>query len=143
MTGLTRRAPVLICLLVAAAAPSSWAEDPVEDIAILDRLAAPKPTAILRGVDKITARVTDIEAPLDEPVTFGTLDIIARTCHKRPPIEPPEVSVFLEIADMPPGGTRRRVFSGWMFASSPALSALEHPVYDVWVIDCKTSAPDN
>ena len=118
------------------------AEDIEEDIAILMRRDAPPPVAVLRGVDKITAAITDIEAPLDQPVIFGTLEIVARTCKKRPPVEPPEVSAFLEITDTPPQGTPNRVFTGWMFASSPALNALEHPVYDVWVIDCKTSAPD-
>ena len=118
------------------------AEDIEEDIAILMRRDAPPPVAVLRGVDKITAAITDIDAPLDQPVMFGTLEIVARTCKKRPPVEPPEVSAFLEITDTPPQGTPNRVFTGWMFASSPALNALEHPVYDVWVIDCKTSAPD-
>jgi hypothetical protein len=118
------------------------AEDWREDIAIMDRLEAPPKVAVLRGVDKITARVTDIEAVVDQPVEFGTLTLTARTCNKRPPIEPPETTVFLEIDDTPPTGETKRVFTGWMFASSPALNALEHPVYDVWVIDCRTSAPE-
>ena len=138
--------PVIIVSVLAGVALSTLqpvrAEDPDEEIAILNRREAPPPTAVLRGVDKITARITDIEAVIGEPVTFGTLTIVARTCRKRPPIEPPEVTAFLEIDDDPPGDDTERVFTGWMFASSPALSALEHPVYDVWVIDCKTSAPE-
>ena len=66
-----------------------------------------------------------------------------RFCDKRPPEETPETSVFLEIIDIRPGGQPIRVFTGWMFASSPALSALEHPTYDVWVIDCNTSSTLN
>jgi hypothetical protein len=123
----------------------SWpavSEDIEEDIAILDRREAPPAIAVLRGVDKITARVTDIDAPVGTTVTFGTLSIVARTCHKRPPVEPPEVSVFLEISDKSLTLPAKRVFTGWMFASSPGLNALEHPVYDVWVIDCRASAPD-
>ena len=99
--------------------------------------------AVLRGLDKVTARVSTIEAPIGETVRFGTLRILAQTCRTRPPEEPPETTVFLEITDIKPGETPVRLFTGWMFASSPALSALEHPVYDVWVIDCKTSAPLN
>ncbi len=99
--------------------------------------------AVLRGLDKVTARISTIEAPIGGTVRFGTLRILAQTCRTRPPEEPPETTVFLEIMDIKPGETPVRLFSGWMFASSPALSALEHPIYDVWVIDCKTSAPLN
>ena len=102
---------------------------------------AQQKTAVLRGLDKITAKVSEFDAPIDRAVRFGTLDIVVRACAKRPPEEPPETTAFLEVTDQRPGGEARKLFSGWMFASSPALSALEHPVYDVWVIDCKTSAP--
>ena len=96
--------------------------------------------AILQGLDKVTARISTISAPIGEEVTFGTLVITARTCRKRPPEETPETTAFLEVIDDKPGEPPRLVFSGWMFASSPALSALEHAVYDVWVIDCKIAA---
>ncbi len=103
--------------------------------------------AILQGLDKITARVSRFEAPIDQPVRFGTLVITVRACVKRPPEEPPETAAFLEIdevrADANSAATKR-IFSGWMFASSPAVSALEDPVYDVTVLDCKsetTAAP--
>ena len=92
---------------------------------------------VLQGLDKVTARISQIQAPIGEEVAFGTLVIIARTCRKRPPEEAPETTVFLEIVDDKPGESPQLVFSGWMFASSPALSALEHAVYDIWVIDCK------
>ena len=96
--------------------------------------------AELRALDKITARTIDIQAPVDETVRFGTLDITVRYCRTRPPEEPPETFAFLEIDDEPPGRVRRQVFSGWMFASSPALNPLEHPVYDVWVLSCQVEA---
>ncbi len=100
--------------------------------------------ALLRGLDKITARITTFNAPLGEEVPFGTLRIVAQTCRKRPPEETPEVSVFLEIEEERPGESGRlTLFTGWMFASSPALSALEHPVYDVWVIDCSMESVDS
>ena len=100
-----------------------------------------KKTAVLGGLDKVTARVSKFTAPKDKHVRFKTLRILVRECFKRPPEETPETSVFLEIIDLRPGGKPLRVFTGWMFASSPALSALEHPTYDVWVIDCKISEP--
>lgn len=97
--------------------------------------------AILQGLDKTTARVSTIEAPLDLPVRFGTLQIVARACHKKPPTETPESTAFLEIVDIRPDSPEIPVFTGWMFASSPAVSAMEHPVYDVWVVDCRVIAP--
>jgi len=96
--------------------------------------------AILQGLDKTTARVSTIEAPLDRPARFGTLQIIARACHKKPPTETPESTAFLEIVDVRPDSPSIPVFTGWMFASSPAISAMEHPVYDIWVIDCRMIA---
>ena len=92
--------------------------------------------AVLQGLDKVTARVSEIEAPLHRLLRFGTLEIIVRACQKTPPEEPPESAAFLEIRDAKPGEASVALFTGWMFASSPALSALEHPVYDVWVLDC-------
>ena len=103
-------------------------------------------TSILQGLDKVTGRVMTIDAPVGAPVHFGTLEIIVRTCRKRPPEEQPESAAFLDIWEIRSGQAAASLFRGWMFASSPALSALEHPVYDIWVLDCedskaKTSAP--
>jgi hypothetical protein len=97
--------------------------------------------AILRGLDKITGRAIDISAPAGVAVRFGTLTITARYCYTVPPEEPPETAAFIQIDDGKPGTPAKRVFSGWMFASTPALNGLEHPVYDVWVITCKTQEP--
>ena len=97
--------------------------------------------AVLQGLDKITARISTFNAPLDYPVRFGSLEIIARTCKKTPPEEPPESAAFLEVTDVRPDSEAIALFAGWMFASSPAISALEHPVYDVWVIDCGKGDP--
>jgi hypothetical protein len=98
-------------------------------------------TVVLLALDKVTARITKLEVATGEGIRFGTLLITVRTCIKRPPEEPPEVTAFLEIVDDRLGEVPVDLFQGWMFASSPALSAVEHPVYDVWVIDCKTSDP--
>ena len=100
----------------------------------------PQPIAILQGLDKVTGRVQTLEAPVGATIHFGTLEIIARTCRKRPPEEQPEAAAFLDIWEIKPGEPAASLFRGWMFASSPALSALEHPVYDIWVLDCVDSA---
>jgi len=102
--------------------------------------AAAEALAVLQGLDKVTARISTVRAPIGVTVRFGSLKIVVRICRKTLPEEPPESAAFLEIVDVKPGETPQRIFSGWMFASSPALSALEHPVYDVWVIDCMNSS---
>lgn len=95
------------------------------------------PVAVLQGLDKVTARVARIEVPVGQMVRFGALEIAVRSCRKRPPEDPPETAAFLEVWEVKPGEAAVSLFKGWMFASSPALSALEHPVYDVWVLDCR------
>ena len=92
--------------------------------------------AVLQGLDKVTARISPIHTPINETVRFGTLEITVRRCLKRPPEEPPESAALMDIREVRPGEEPVVRFSGWMFASSPALNALEHPVYDVWVKDC-------
>lgn len=116
------KAAVTAALLIAAAGPAA---------------AKPYDIAVLQGLDKVTARVSTIEAPVGEVVSFGGLEIIARYCDKRPPEETPESAAFLDIWEVREGEPAISLFRGWMFASSPALSAMEHPVYDVWVLDCK------
>lgn len=95
-------------------------------------------TVVLQGLDKVTARVWTFDAPIGATVRFGTLEILPRFCDRTPPEEPPEVKAFVEVHETREGEERNTLFSGWMFASSPALNALEHPVYDVWVLGCKT-----
>jgi hypothetical protein len=120
--------------------------------ALLPDPATARPTiehgiAVLQGLDKVTARIDVLEVPLNREVRFGSLAIRARACYETPPTEPPESAAFLEIdtiaADSDTGEMRETTFTGWMFASTPGISALEHPVYDVWVIDCREpkSAP--
>lgn len=159
--------------------------------------AEPYEVAVFSALDKITAEISTVEAPLETPVKFGTLEVLVHSCNKRPPEEPPETTAFVEVfekgiengegqeavhgrsalTDMvsriseysessqvapveigKPEADKEdaegmlagkpedaealsgpgRIFSGWMFASSPGLNAVEHPVYDVWLIDCKT-----
>ena len=95
--------------------------------------------AVLQGLDKVTARVSLLHAPIGSKIKFGTLEIVVRSCDKRPPEETPESAAFIDVWDVRPGELVTSVYRGWMFASSPALAAMEHPVYDVWVLDCKVS----
>ncbi|MEZ5830387.1 MAG: DUF2155 domain-containing protein [Dongiaceae bacterium] len=100
--------------------------------------------AVLQGLDKITARISTIKVGVGETVNFGSLQITVQACDKRPPEETPESAAFLQVVEQKPGEAPVTRFSGWMFASSPALSAMEHPVYDLWVLDCENkdgSAP--
>lgn len=107
--------------------------------ALCDTIA--EPVALLLGLDKITARVSKFEAQVGTPAQFGTLSVRVRDCEKNPPEETPESAAFVEIDEMRPGEkVAKRLFSGWMFASSPALSGLEHPVYDVVLLDCKAAS---
>ena len=198
-------APALMMIASAAAQVVTVAKERVQESNELDLLSRnaqdPFPqltdsqvrtplSVTIRALNKITAQYIDIEAPMEEIASFGTLEIVPRFCDKRPPEEFPETTAFLQIYDLgvgdgepdvddsletpatqtdgdtggsedalpvltePPVGDAfsedtlgdlsdgDKVFSGWMFASSPALNALEHPVYDIWVIDCKTVVAD-
>ena len=137
----------LITILAACSAllfgASAQAQAPADGQSVQERSSEPGSVAILRGLDKVTARTRDFEAPVGEEVRFGALAISVRYCRRRPPEEPPEVFAFVQINDRRTDGfgeeaAGEQIFSGWMFASNPALNALEHPVYDVWVIDCRT-----
>ena len=99
----------------------------------------PEPIAIMQGLDKITARVSRFEAPVGQVVTFGKLSIVVRDCQKSAPEDRPENAAFVEVGETRPGEGKVRLFSGWMFSSSPALSALDHPVYDVNLLECKAA----
>jgi len=122
-------------------------ERPVFDAEVdgAENLPAPIPDedgisriAVVRGLDKITARVRDVEAPVGVPVMFNSFEILVQTCDKRPPEETPETTAFLQVTEHRIDGTLERIFSGWMYASSPSLNPVEHSTYDVWLIDCRT-----
>lgn len=98
--------------------------------------------AVLNALDKISAKVTEIQVTAGQPVRFGTLEITMRTCRSNPPEERPETQAFLEIQEISEKQPPKKLFTGWMFASSPSISALDHPVYDVWVLSCNTLAEE-
>ncbi len=95
-----------------------------------------EPVASLQGLDKATARISNFTAPVGKPVRFGSLSITVRTCRTNPPEDRPESAAFLQISELRRGMPEKQLFSGWMFASSPALSALDHPVYDIELLAC-------
>lgn len=99
-----------------------------------------KPIAVLRVLDKQTARVEERSAKVGEAFRFGSLSILVRTCKDTPPEDRPEAAAFLEVKDVTTTGHEEAVYSGWMFASSPALAAMEHPIYDIWVTGCKSAS---
>ncbi|MGE3918375.1 MAG: DUF2155 domain-containing protein, partial [Hyphomicrobiaceae bacterium] len=92
--------------------------------------------AVFAALDKVTARISKLEAKLGETVRFGALKVTARACYSRPPTEPPKTSTFVEIDETLLDGKEKRIFTGWMFAESPGLNAVEHPVFDVWLTGC-------
>ncbi len=99
-------------------------------------------TAVLRWLDKVVARASIIDAPVGEAFSIegSTLRVIVRACITHPLTETPENAAFLDVWEVKPGEPTVDVFRGWMFASSPALSAMEHPVYDLWVLGCRNSS---
>ncbi len=97
---------------------------------------------VIRVLDKITQRLREYELDMDQSIRFGIIDIRVRTCNATPPYERPENSAFVQIDEQRQGRPRQRIYSGWMFSSTPSLNPLQHPIYDVWVIKCKMSFPD-
>ena len=120
----------LVMMIAAGGAKADWIEGE---------------TARLQALDKITARISTLKVPIDTPILFGTLSVTVRRCAYHPPEEPPEDVAFLQIVDNGYDSTAspREVFGGWMFSSSPAVSAMEHPVYDITLLSCKPDALDS
>jgi hypothetical protein len=97
----------------------------------------PNNSAVFSGLDKITGRIISFDVALNETVQFGALQVTPRVCYTRPPTEATNTDAFLEVDEITLQGEIKRVFTGWMFAASPGLHAIEHPIYDVWLADCK------
>jgi hypothetical protein len=94
--------------------------------------------AVFAGLDKITGRIISFDAAIGETVQFGALQVTARVCYTRPPTEATNTDAFVEVDEVTLQGEIKRIFNGWMFAASPGLHAVEHPIYDVWLTDCAT-----
>ena len=96
------------------------------------------PIAVFAALDKVTGRISHLEVPIDQTVEFGALKVTPRVCDSRPPTEAPHTAAFVEVDEIKLTGEEQRIFTGWMFAESPGLHAVEHPVFDVWLTSCKT-----
>ena len=94
-------------------------------------------TAVFSGLDKITGRIIAFEAGMGETVQFGSLKVTSRACFTRPATEAPQTDTFVEVDEVSAGKADKRIFSGWMYAASPGLHGIEHPIYDIWLKDCK------
>ncbi|MBY5328527.1 DUF2155 domain-containing protein [Rhizobium leguminosarum] len=104
------------------------------------------PVAVFSGLDKITGRITTFDVYVNETVQFGALQVTPKACYSRDQSEAQKIDGFVEVDEITLDRKIRRIFTGWMFAASPGLNAVEHPIYDVWLKECKTSsdvpAPD-
>ncbi len=116
----------LVLAAVMAALPGAALADKIKN-----------PIAIFSGLDKITGRIISFEAAIDETVEFGAFLVTPRVCYTRPITEPQNTSAFVEVDEITVSGSTKNLFGGWIFASSPGLHGVEHPIYDVWLIGCK------
>ena len=106
--------------------------------ALADKIA--NPVAVFAGLDKITGRIISFDVYMDETVQFGALRVTPRVCYNRPPTEEPQTDGFVEVDEIGLNRTVKRIFTGWMFAASPGLHAVDNAVYDVWLTDCKMTS---
>lgn len=124
--------------------PADTAPQPGDEVVVEpppQRIA--NPTAIFAGLDKITGRITKFDVAINETVQFGALRVTPRVCYSRPPTETPNTDSFVQVDEVTLNGEIKRIFSGWMFAASPGLHGIEHPVYDVWLTECKGGTNPN
>ena len=103
--------------------------------ALADKIS--NPIAVFDGLDKITGRIISFEVAVDETVQFGALQITPRVCYSRPPTDAPQTDAFAQVDEIDEQKQIKRIFSGWMFADSPGLHGVEHPIFDIWLTACK------
>jgi len=127
LTGPAAKAAILAVAVSACAGP-----------AFAERIA--NPVAEFSGIDKITGRITTFDVYIDETVQFGALQVTPRVCYSRPVGDDPKTDSFVEVDEITLDRKIRRIFTGWMFAESPGLNAVEHAVYDVWLKGCKSQS---
>ena len=105
------------------------------DSALADKIS--NPIAVFDGLDKITGRIISFEVAINETVQFGALQITPRVCYSRPPTDAPQTDTFAQVDEIDEQKQVKRIFSGWMFADSPGLNGVEHPIFDIWLTACK------
>ena len=103
--------------------------------ALADKIS--NPIAVFNGLDKITGRIISFEVAINETVQFGALQITPRVCYSRPPTDAPQTDAFAQVDEIDEKKEIKRIFSGWMFADSPGLHGVEHPIFDIWLTACK------
>ena len=128
---MTRTATGTATVAIALASLLGWGIAP----AAAERLE--NQVAVFAALDKVTARISKLPVPLNETQVFGSLKVTPRVCYSRPPDEQPKTTTFVEVEEVMLDGQQKRLFSGWMFADSPGLNAVEHPVFDVWLTGCE------
>ncbi len=141
MTGnLARLSSAFVLGLAVCGAPlSALAQDEEQPAAESQRIS--NPVAEFTGIDKITGRIITFDVYVNETVQFGALQVTPRVCYSSPDTaEDPRTDSFVEVDEITLDRKIRRIFTGWMFAESPGLNAVEHAVYDVWLKDCKQSS---
>jgi hypothetical protein len=121
----SKTAFLLAAMLVGTAAQAERLQNPVAEFA---------------GIDKITGRIITFDVYMDETVQFGALQVTPRVCYSSPETEEPKTDAFVEVDEITLDRKIRRIFTGWMFAESPGLNAVEHAVYDVWLKSCKSES---
>jgi hypothetical protein len=98
--------------------------------------------AVFAALDKVTGRVSPLEIKMGQTAAFGALKVTARACYTRPPTENPLTSAFIEVDELLLDGSAKRIFTGWTFAESPGIHAVEHPTFDVWLTSCRMPEAD-
>jgi len=144
--GLTLAASLAVSTAAFAASPTPAAPAAPAPAAPAGSDRITNPVAEFAGIDKITGRIITFDVYIDETVQFGALQVTPRVCYSRPQTEEPRTDSFVEVDEITLDRKIRRIFTGWMFAESPGLNAVEHAVYDVWLKECKQKsdipAPD-
>ena len=122
-------------LTLASAALAAVSALAAPNEALADKIS--NPIAVFDGLDKITGRIISFDVKIDETVQFGALQITPRVCYSRPPTDAPQTDAFAQVDEIDEQKQVKRIFSGWMFADSPGLHGVEHPIFDIWLTACK------
>ncbi len=134
-----QRFPAFLLAVLAVCSPlAAGAQDGQALVPSANKIA--NPIAVFSGLDKITGRIISFDVYIDETVQFGALQVTPRVCYSRPSTEAPLTDAFVEVDEITLNRRVRRIFSGWMFADSPGLHAVDHAVYDIWLKDCSSSS---
>jgi hypothetical protein len=126
---------IVLCAAAPLLALSTLLVSPAADAARISN-----PVAVFSGLDKITGRITTFDVYINETVQFGALQVTPKVCYSRDQSEAQKIDGFVEVDEITLDRKIRRIFTGWMFADSPGLNAVEHPIYDVWLKDCKQTS---